>query len=239
MIHLNEGMPMDPKSLPDEQRAIYEALNNSPMDYDFPSKDQLKFEITMRTHILQNARKIDEGDSEFSAFADSRFNPAFWIKTPYGYELRRGRLPSDAIRDVFTNSALYSFECVTTIVLIYYKSILDSIEPSIFNDLYSHLFIWGSNYNENLWMETYRGVDRIPGDVYYFYNPDYADPIWMGENSVYMADDLYFGHGIGMVSHKKMIEALDTLRIEGAKKSAYLLNQVTRLNSARFYPYRR
>jgi len=166
---------MDPISLPDEQRAIYEALNNSPMDYNFQSKDQLKFEINMRTHILQNAKKIDEGDSEFSAFADSRFNPAFWIKTPYGYELRRGRLPSDAIRDVFTNSALYSFECVTTIVLIYYKSILDSIEPSIFNDLYSHLFIWGSNYNENLWMETYRGVDRIPGDVYYFYNPDYAE----------------------------------------------------------------
>ncbi|NMH69820.1 protein-glutamine gamma-glutamyltransferase [Bacillus sp. RO3] len=238
MIIIENGL--SPKGLTDLSPAgesIVKALDKSPTEYRYSSKDELRFELKMREQFMTNARSMDEGDAKFAAFEYSYFNPAFWMKTPFGYRLRDTKLPSEAINDVFTNSSAYSFECVTSIVLIYYKSILDTIRTSYFNQLFSPLLVWGHHYDDDMMMVTYEGVDYIPGDVYYFSNPDYDDPIWMGENSVFLSEDQYFGHGVGIKTHDEMIEALNTLRKKDATRSAFLLQQVTRLKFSDLYRY--
>jgi protein-glutamine gamma-glutamyltransferase len=221
---------------PVEER-IVKALESSPTEYRYRNLGELRFELRMRERFIVNARSMDEGDAKFAAFEHSYFNSTFWIKTPYGYRLRDSKLPSEAIEDIFTNSSAYSFECVTSIVLIYYKSILDTIRTSYFNQLFSPLLVWGHNYDDDMSMVTYEGVDYIPGDVYYFSNPDYDDPIWMGENSVFLEENQYFGHGVGIMTHDEMIEALNTLRKKDATESAFLLQQVTRLKFSDLYRY--
>ncbi|WP_240794266.1 protein-glutamine gamma-glutamyltransferase [Bacillus sp. BHET2] len=231
---------LSPSALPDltpVQETIFNTLKESPTDYRYRNLGELKYELKIRERIIANAKQLNESDAKFSAFEHSNFNSAFWLKTPYGYTLKESKLPSDAIEDIFTNSSAYSFECVTSIVLIYYKSILDTITTRNFNQLFSPLIVWGHNFNDHLGMVTYKGLDYIPGDVYYFFNPDFEDPIWMGENSVFIKEDQYFGHGVGLVTHDEMIEALNTLRKKDAKESAYLLNQVTRLKFSELYRY--
>lgn len=233
----NESTPKDLPNLTSVEENIFSTLKESPTEYRYRNLPELKYELKVRERIISNAKKMNESDATFSAFEHSKFNPTFWTKTPYGYQLKESKLPSDAIDDIFTNSSAYSFECVTSIVLLYYKSILDTINPSYFNELYSHLLVWGHNYDDDLPMVTYKGLDYIPGDVYYFFNPDFEDPIWMGENSVFIKEDQYFGHGVGLMTHDEMIEALNTLRKKDAKKSAYLLEQVTRLKFSDLYRY--
>ena len=233
----NETAPKDLPNLTSVQERIFTSLKESPTDYRYLNLTELKYELKVRERIIANAKDMNEGDATFSAFEHSKFNPIYWIKTPFGYQLKESKLPSAAIEDVFTNSSAYSFECVTSIVLIYYKSILDTISTPYFNRLYSSLLVWGHNYDDDLPMVTYEGLDYIPGDVYYFFNPDFEDPIWMGENSVFIKEDQYFGHGVGLMTHDEMIEALNTLRKKEATKSAYLLEQVTRLKFSDLYRY--
>jgi protein-glutamine gamma-glutamyltransferase len=233
----NESTPKDLPNLSTVEENIFITLKESPTEYRYGNLPELKYELKVRERIIANAKKMNESDATFSAFEHSKFNPTFWTKTPYGYQLKESKLPSEAIDDIFTNSSAYSFECVTSIVLLYYKSILDTIKPAYFNELYSHLLVWGHNYDDDLPMVTYKGLDYIPGDVYYFFNPDFEDPIWMGENSVFIKEDQYFGHGVGLMTHDEMIEALNTLRKKNATKSAYLLEQVTRLKFSDLYRY--
>ncbi|BCB04939.1 protein-glutamine gamma-glutamyltransferase [Bacillus sp. KH172YL63] len=238
MIVISNELPL--KTLPDltpVEEIIFQTLKGSPTDYRYQHLGELKYELKIRERIISNAKALNESDAKFSAFEHSTFNTAYWDKTPYGYRLKESKRPSDGIEDIFTNSSAYSFECVTSIVLIYYKSILDTIRTSSFNELFSPLLVWGHHYDDDMGMVTYEGLDYIPGDVYYFYNPDFEDPIWMGENSVFLKENEYFGHGVGVVSHDEMIDALNTLRKKDAKESAYLLNQVTRLKFSELYRF--
>jgi protein-glutamine gamma-glutamyltransferase len=212
------------------QQQIYNALEKSTTRYAYPTIKELKFELKLREKIIHAAKRMFESDAVFSSFQDSSFNSTYWRKTSNGYLLKPNQLPSAAIEDVFINSNKYGFECVTSIVLIYYKAVLDSIHKNYFNELFRPLLVWNHHFDKDLGMITFSGYDSIPGDVVYFYNPDYETPIWMGENAVYLGEGQYFGHGIGIGTKEEMIEALNTLRKKEAKKSAYLLQQVTRLN---------
>ncbi|MGR3765155.1 protein-glutamine gamma-glutamyltransferase [Rossellomorea sp. NS-SX7] len=225
------------KGLSPTESMILNAIEKSKIRYEYNNLKEIAFELKVRERITMNSRLLNSSAATFATFPNSSFNPYYWIKTMNGYRLRAGRRPSAAIKDVFENSYLYSFECVTTVVLIYYKSILDTIRPEYFDRLYSPMLIWGHNFNDAMYMVTYEGIDNIPGDVFYFSNPDYEDPIWMGENAVLLEKDQYFGHGIGIVTHDKMVEALNTLRKMNAVKSAFLLNQTTRLDFTELYKY--
>ncbi|WP_156509871.1 protein-glutamine gamma-glutamyltransferase [Rossellomorea aquimaris] len=238
MISISDGsFSKNATKLTSNEKKILNALENSPTEYQYRNLDELYYEIRLREKIITNSRLLNDSDAKFSSFEHSYFNPTFWTKQNNGYLLNKGKRPSEAIEDIFTNSSAYSFECVTSIVLIYYKSILDTINTHYFNELFSQLLVWGHHFDSDLSMVTYEGLDYIPGDVYYFYNPDFEDPIWMGENSVYLEEGQYFGHGIGIVTHNEMVEALNSLRKEDAKKDAYLLEQVTRLVFSDFYLY--
>lgn len=213
------------------KREIYLALENSPFTHQYGSLHEFIFELYLRENIILAARKLHESEITFAPFNTSKFNPQIWTKTKYGYLLKPNVLPSEAIKDVFTNGKEYAFECSTAIVLIYYKAVLDTIATSYFNSLFQRLLVWDWNYDHDLGIITTIGRDFIPGDVVYFYNPDFAHPVWTGENTVYLGNDLYFGHGIGIKSEKGMIQALNTLRKPNSSKDAYLISQHSRLNT--------
>lgn len=213
------------------KREIYTALENSPETFHYSSLHELIFDLNLRENIIRAARRLHETEVAFAPFTSSKFNPKFWTKIKYGYLLNDYVLPSDAIKDVFSNGKEYAFECTTAIVLIFYKAVLDTIATSYFNSLFQRLLVWDWNYDQDLGIITKRGMNFIPGDVVYFYNPDFSHPVWTGENAVYLGGGLYFGHGIGIETEEGMIKALNTLRKPGSTRSAYLISQHSRLNT--------
>jgi protein-glutamine gamma-glutamyltransferase len=213
------------------QREIYLALEKSPVLHSYESLHELLFDIQLRENIISAAKKLFESGVEFSPFNTSKFNPEIWTKTKYGYLLDPAIPASEAIKDIYKNSKEYAFECTTAIVVIFYYAVLNTISTSYFNTLFQRLLVWDWNYDRDLSIITKVGRDFIPGDVVYFYNPDFAHPVWTGENAVYLGNGQYFGHGIGMKTAEGMIEALNTLRVENATKSAYLISQHSRLNT--------
>lgn len=219
-----------PIQLSIRQQVIFNALQKSENVHRYESINLLAFELMLREKIIEASLKLYESNIIFAPFKISKFNPAFWIKTPSGYRLRPNVRPSDAIRDIFANSHMYAFECSTAIVIIYYYAVLQVINEQAFNQLFSQLLVWNWSYDEDLRIITRVGTDFIPGDVLYFHNPDYADPVWLGENVVMLDDHTYFGHGIGVGPAEYMIQGLNTLRKPNATRSAYLLSQYSRLD---------
>ncbi|MBU8877545.1 protein-glutamine gamma-glutamyltransferase [Bacillus sp. FJAT-29790] len=213
------------------QREIFLALENSPFPHQYESLHVLLFDIQLRENIIKAARLLNGSQAKFAPFTTSKFNPQVWTKIIYGYLLNPYVLPSDSIRDIFKNSKEYAFECSTAIIIIYYKAVLDSIPTSYFNTLFQRLLVWDWNYDHDLGIITKEGRDFIPGDVVYFYNPDYGHPVWRGENAVYLGGGLYFGHGIGIQTEEGMVKALNTLRRPYSTQNAYLISQHSRLDA--------
>lgn len=219
-----------PQNLSEIEGTIFKELQESKYPHYYLSMNQLRFEMLLRSNIIEAAIKLSNSGAEFNVFKYSKFNPLYWIKTRKGYALRSNVLPSTAIADIFKNGHEYAFECSTAIVLIYYYGVLQSINLQAFNQLFRNLLVWDWSYDEDLRIITKAGKDYIPGDVLYFHNPDYKYHVWIGENTVYLGKNLYFGHGVGMGSKEEIIEALNTLRKPNATRSAYLLEQYSRLD---------
>lgn len=219
-----------PKTLPEMEASIYKELQKSELPHYYRSWKQLNFELLLRKNIIEAAIALDKSPVEFKIFQESRFNELYWTKTMSGYRLKPMVLPSDAIVDIFENGHEYGFECSTAIVIIYYYAVLKSINVNAFNRLFQNLLVWDWSYDEDLRIITKVGTEFIPGDVLYFHNPDFLHPVWIGENTVLLGENSYFGHGIGMGTKEEMIQALNSLRKPNATKSAYVLTQYSRLD---------
>lgn len=219
-----------PFRLSSKQAEIFHYLKDSSEVHIYDHIRQLLFELILRENMINSATALSESEVEFSVFQTSKFHTLYWRKTPRGYMLRPNVLPSDAIKDIFQNGKEYGFECSTAIVVIFYYAVLQSIEEVAFNRLFNHLLVWDWSYDDDLGIITKVGTDFIPGDVLYYYNPDYNNPVWIGENVVFLGNKKYFGHGIGMGTAEEMIEALNTLRKKDATRSAHLIHQYSRLN---------
>ena len=229
-IFVNDAQKPDPLRFNGLQRDIYFALENNSSWHQYDHVHQLLFEIVLRENIIKAAKMLHDSQATFAPFATSKFNPAKWRKTKYGYLQNPDVFPSEAIRDVFQNSSGYAFECTTAIVLIFYKAVLDSISISHFDWLFQDLLVWDWKHDHDLGIISKIGSDFIPGDAVYFYNPEYDHPVWSGENAIYLGKGLYFGHGIGIKTAEGMVNDLNTLRKKDATISAYLISQHTRLN---------
>ncbi|MED4475920.1 protein-glutamine gamma-glutamyltransferase [Oceanobacillus caeni] len=210
---------------------IIRLMQENPIVYSYPSKDEFLFEIKLRKNIIVSAKSMNQGDSPFALLAESRCNPKYWILTNAGgFQLRDGVKPSDAIRDIYQNSSLYAFECATAILIIYYHAVLNSINENAFNQLFRNLHLYSWHADPDLGIHNMITNYILPGDVVYFNNPDYnpETPWWRGENAVVLGNDTYFGHGVGIESAEHMIEFLNKTRRPGSNLSAYLKNFVTR-----------
>jgi protein-glutamine gamma-glutamyltransferase len=216
-----------------EQEMIFNSLLKERRLYVYKNEQQLRFELVLREHILHAAILLAKSKAKFTIFRFSRCNEQFWLRNKLGgFQLKKGVSPADAINDIFENSQLYAFECATAIVIVFYKAVLDTIEVNTFNKLFANLLLYDWHFDQDLGIKTKIGDDYIPGDCLYFKNPDVDPemPQWQGENAIYLGDGLYYGHGIGIKTKEGIIEALNKRRKKSATKSAYLLDQTTRID---------
>ncbi|WP_373231568.1 protein-glutamine gamma-glutamyltransferase [Cohnella sp.] len=221
------------------ERTIFMLKDKSPIVYSYESLPELRFEMKLRTKIVETAHALLRSNSAFATFEKSKCNPMFWNLTEYGgFKLRSGVLPSTAIRDIFTNGSLYAFECATAKVIVLYKAVLDSIGEYSFNRYFTDLLLWDWNYDKDLRLTTINTTrESYPGDILYFKNPDVNPDTteWQGENVVKLDDNLYYGHGIGITNANGIIAALNKHRKPNSTQSAYLMDQVTYLDFKYLY----
>lgn len=217
------------------QQGIFSLMQKSKESYRYDRIDQLVMELRLRYSIVMAARGMARSGVSFQVFRKSFANPEFWVRSNDGaFQLRRGILPSDGIRDIYRHGSLYGTECSTVMTMIYYKALMDIFPENLYNRLYSGIYLmnWG-HLDHNLAIARYaRASDELPGDARYFINPDVnpLTPQWQGENVFYLGNREYFGHGAGVVDTRTIIRGLNSLRREGATRSAYLLESGYRQN---------
>lgn len=197
------------------------------------SDGESKFEAAFRKNTVNASIKLDRSDFGFEIFRKSRCNKHFWERTRQGgFLLKDGKSPSEAINDIFKNSSLYATECATAIVIIFYKACLDSVGTKIFNDMFHSIYLMNWHYvDDNLELDVVQDVlENIPGDCRYFKNPDVdpRTPQWQGENTIYLGNGLFYGHGIGINTASEIINTLNSTREAGSNTSAYLMDSATR-----------
>lgn len=234
VISNNAGAQLDQLPLSGLQREILEDKQRSPVTYSYDSVAALTFELKMRENIVEASKALQHSRANFATFVNSKCNEQYWTRTDNGgFQMKSDVRPSDAINDIFTNGELYGFECATAIVIILYKAILDTIGENAFNTHFNPLYLRDWNHDGDLWFITTNNKDEsYPGDVMYFKNPDHNPdtPEWQGENVVKLADNLFFGHGIGIETSEDLIDALNRMRVPGSTQSAYLMDMVVHPN---------
>lgn len=217
------------KLMPSElERDIVQKKGKRPLVHQYDSPAALDFELKMRTNIVESAKALSFSGVIFATFEDSRCNEQLWSRTPNGgFRLRSGVLPSEGISDIYHNGRFYAFECATAIVIVFYMAILETIHSAAFNVHFKDLFLRDWQTDSDLrFVSTYNKHDAYPGDVLYFKNPDHSAPEWQGENVVKLANDQYYGHGIGIGTSEKMIFYLNKTRKPGSVISAFLTELV-------------
>ncbi|QHE51759.1 protein-glutamine gamma-glutamyltransferase [Pontibacillus sp. HMF3514] len=230
------GMPFqltDSSNFGNEQTIIIKAMIDAPSLYSFSSFNDLLFDINLRKEIIESAKEMSEGESEFTTFQYTQCNPEYWyLTTEGGFQLNRNKYPSDAIRDIYINSSLYAFECAMACVITFYKATLDRIGEGMFNYVFQNLYLYSWHTDVDLGLYTFYGDHFIPGDVVYFNNPEYdpSTPWYRGVNAVAMFDDDVFGHGFGIKSTEGMIQTLNETRKPESNQTAYLTSLVTRIS---------
>ncbi len=214
-------------------RKIINNMDSSNTTYYFKSIDQFKFEIDLRISIIRASVKLHRSRMSFEVFRKSRCNTDFWTRSNDGGFIIKTRVkPSDAINDIFVNGEKYGTECSTAIVIVYYKALVDIFPKKLFNEVFPFIRLMNWRYIDNdldlIYYEN--ATDYFPGDCRYFKNPDVnpLTPEWQGENAIYLRDNLYYGHGIGIVPDRVIIRALNSNRKENSTKSAYLLDSAIR-----------
>ncbi|KGX90776.1 protein-glutamine gamma-glutamyltransferase [Pontibacillus marinus] len=216
-----------------DQTLIVKAMIEAPSLYSFSSWNDFLFEINVRKDIIESAKVMNEGESEFTTFQYTQCNPEYWyLTTEGGFQLKPNQYPSNAIRDIYRNSSLYAFECAMACVMNFYKAILDRIGDEMFNYLFQNLYLYSWHTDVDLGLYTFYGDHYIPGDVVYFNNPEYdpSTPWYRGVNAVTLYDGNVFGHGFGIKNTEKMIETLNETRRPTSNQSAYLTSLVTRIS---------
>lgn len=233
MIQL-AGMPLQQSGmlhLDQTENDIFQRMQEDPIVYSYASMEELQFELKLRKNIIRSSRLMNQGESQFVRLINSRCNEKYWrLTNAGGFLLREGVKPSDAIRDIYENSALYAFECATAILIIYYHAVLNAMNEQVFNQFFQNLYLYSWHADSDLGIHTINTSYVLPGDVVYFNNPDFnpETPWWRGENAVVFEDGTYFGHGIGMENAEDMIQMLNNNRSPGSNQPAYLDSLVTR-----------
>ena len=210
---------------------IYQRMNEDTVVYSYQFIGELLFEVNLRKNIILSARAMHQNNVRFESFANSRCNPQYWqLTSTGGFQLRHGVKPSDAIQDIYMNSSQYAYECATAMVIIYYHAVLNSMGEALFNQYFQNIYLYSWHADSDLGINPTYLAHSLPGDVIYFENPDFnpQTPYWRGENAVVLGDGTYFGHGLGIMTAKQIIHALNQTRMSGTNRSAYLTNIVGR-----------
>jgi protein-glutamine gamma-glutamyltransferase len=214
-----------------DQKDIITKMEKSNDIYQYQSLDQLKFELLFRTKTLQAARDLNNSKVQFTTFTYAFSNKKYWNRLSNGgFLLKPNERPSVAILDVLKNGKLYAFDCSTGIAIVLYLAALYSIGSRKFDLLFNGLYLMDWQFDNDLRLTQKYGYDFIPGDIVHFNNPDVnpQESHWRAENVIFMADDQYYGHGVGIKKADTIITFLNKKRKPNPRISAYLMNLITR-----------
>ncbi|MFX3624342.1 MAG: protein-glutamine gamma-glutamyltransferase [Ectobacillus sp.] len=218
----------------DAKQQILSIMTSNQEVYAYQSTNQLAFDVNVRVNMVLSCIDMFSSGLQFRTFKEAYCNPEFWELTKLGgFQLKKGVPASFAIRDIFANGKKYGTECATAMIIIIYKALLDIYSEQTFNELFANLLLYTWDYDKDLKLITKNGGEIIPGDLVYFKNPQvHPDTMeWQGENTVYLGDGLYYGHGVGIKTEKQIIDSLNERRRPNAFLSAYLTDLITRINS--------
>ncbi|ASK64064.1 protein-glutamine gamma-glutamyltransferase [Virgibacillus phasianinus] len=211
-------------------RNILQQLDNSPGVYRYRSFAELENTILIREQIMNAAKKLNNSSVSFAVFSETRANDRYWTITEQGgIRLRPGVKSSIAIRDIYQNGTAYAFECATAMIILYYYAALEYLGAETFDNYFKDLYLYSWVTDSDLALDIATAREPIPGDVVYFDNPDHRRPEWQGENAVFLGDDRYYGHGMGILSAEAMIEQLNLLG-ESSEVDATMLDKFVRPN---------
>ena len=219
--------------LPNKAAKILQSMEKYNKIYEYETMAQLEFELALRLQIIKAAVSLYNSGVRFATFRTSKCNETYWKLTEKGaFILKPNVLPETGIEDIFRNGNKYAFECATAMVIVFYKAVLESIGRKSFNRLFSGLFLYDWQYDEDLGLDSHEGNDFLPGDCVYFDNPDYnpKTPQWQGENAIMLDADRYYGHGIGVTSSEIIIDFLNERRKKNPNRTAFLTSQIVRPN---------
>ncbi len=202
------------------------------------SMKAVQFERLTRESVVRSALALNQSGAQFEVFEKSRCNEHYWSRTMNGgFLLKPSAIPSVAIRDIYYSGPLYAFECATAIIIVLYKAILDSMGERIFDKLFTAIFLRDWHYDADLRLKIFQWQAAKLGDVVYFRNPEVnpVTPQWQGENAVLLSNDLYYGHGMGVLTAAEIINKLNMSRKPGSVESAYLTETVVQLDYSYFF----
>lgn len=223
--------PIHLTGVSDAGKHIFRQKERSRTIYQYVSVDQLKFELDLRTQLVQASWALNASGVQFGKFEESYCNPQYWKLTRRGgFQKHRTVSSAAAVRDIYSHGLLYRFECATAMVIVAYRAVLAVIGDAAFNRLFPQMLIWDWHYEKELRLVIERiDGESYLGDILYFKNPDVhpREMEWQGENVVKMGDDLYYGHGVGVTTAFDLITELNNHRYPGSRRSAYMLNQAT------------
>ncbi len=218
------------------ERQLLEQLSSSRENYRYDDLEQLNFELTLRSRIVDASKSLYRSGLRFAVFHKSEVNPEYWDRTQNGgFRLKDGAQPSAAIEDIFINGQKYATECATAMVIVYYKALLEALPEETFNRLFPSIYLMNWHGLDPLLREIGMPVEVsefLLGDRGYFKNPevDPKTPEWQGENVIVLPGGLYYGHGIGISTAERIIRALNSNRAEGATETAYFMDVAARPN---------
>ncbi|WP_416826994.1 protein-glutamine gamma-glutamyltransferase [Ectobacillus polymachus] len=222
------------------KQEILKSLTSNEEVYTYETLDQLSFDVHLRLHLILSSIDLSSSGLSFRRFEQSFCNDFFWKRTKLGgFQLKPGTLASVAIRDIFTNGKKYGTECATAIIILLYKSLLECFDDKTFDRLFSNLILYTWDYDKDLKIITKTDGTMVQGDIMYFKNPQVngATIEWQGENAVYLGDDFYYGHGVGISTKDQIIQTLNLRRKPEAFLSAYMTNYITRVDTADMNKY--
>ncbi|WP_404452083.1 protein-glutamine gamma-glutamyltransferase [Virgibacillus necropolis] len=213
-------------SISGKGKNILKQLENSSKMYHYRSFKDLESTIHIRELIMEAASKLNDSHASFAVFRETRANDRYWSITGQGgIRLKQGVKPSAAIRDIYKNGDQYAFECATAMIMVYYYAALEYLGTETFNNYFTNLYLYSWNTDADLRLKNDTVKEPIPGDIVYFNNPDHLKPQWQGENAVFLGDNLYYGHGLGILSAEEMIRQLNILG-ESSEQDAYMIDMV-------------
>lgn len=217
-----------------EKQQILSIMAGNQEVYSFRTADELSFDLNLRVNIITSALELFQSGFQFRTFQQSFCNPQFWKRTSLGgFQLLPNTPPSIAIQDIFKNGKLYGTECATAMIIIFYKALLSLYEEETFNRLFANLLLYTWDYDQDLKLITKTGGDLVPGDLVYFKNPQVnpATIEWQGENTIYLGNFFFYGHGVGVKTKEEIIYSLNERRVPYAFISAFLTDTITRIDS--------
>ncbi|MCM3117450.1 protein-glutamine gamma-glutamyltransferase [Neobacillus sp. MER 74] len=214
-----------------EQKDIITRMDKSKEIFQYQTISQLEFVLLFRTNTLKAARDLNNSQVQFTTFEYAFCNKKYWNRLNNGgFLIKPNVSPTEALLDVLKNGKLYAFDCSTGIAIVLYLAALYTIGSRRFNLLFDGLLLLDWQFDNDLRLTQKYGDDFIPGDIVHFNNPDVNpnESHWRAENVIFMAEDQYYGHGVGIKKADTIISFLNKKRKPNARIPAYLMNLITR-----------